>query len=95
MFSWRFSNLAQGFKVVIRDIALHMSNRGMNYQNEDSGLCQGALKTREQRVCFSEPDASSVQEYLETSHFVQASSSVQLVLSLPLLPLRLTTTVDY
>lgn len=66
--------LVQGFKVVIRDIALHMSNRAMDYHDEDWGLCQGALQAREQRGCSSEPDVSSVQEYLEMSHFVQASS---------------------
>lgn len=67
----------QGFKVVIRDIALHMSNRATDYHDEDWGLCQGALQARGQRVCLSEPDAASVQEYLEMSHFVQASDGAR------------------
>lgn len=72
--------LAQGFKVVIRDIALHMSNRAMDYSSEDFGLCRGALETRRaQHVHLNEADLASVQEYLETSNFVQARFSVPIV----------------
>lgn len=64
----------QGFKVVIRDIGLHMSNRVMDYCSEDAGLCRGALDTqRRQDLPFSRTGLSSVQEFLEMSHFVQAS----------------------
>lgn len=63
---------AQGFKVVIRDIALHMANRAMDYGKEDSGLCGGALDTRRRQRLFNTDTAlPSVQEYLETSCFVQ------------------------
>jgi len=66
--------LSQGFKVVIRDIGLHMSNRVMDYSNEDGGLCRGALESRRgSRVPPMKTDFSSVQEYLESSQFVQVS----------------------
>lgn len=64
----------QGFKVVIRDIGLHMSNRVMDYCSEDAGLCRGALDThRRQDKTSARTELSSVQEFLEMSHFVQAS----------------------
>lgn len=67
--------LLQGFKVVIRDIGLHMSNRVMDYRSEDAGLCCGALGVqRERDLPLVRSNFSSVQEYLETSHFVQAST---------------------
>lgn len=66
--------MVQGFKVVIRDIGLHMSNRIMDYCNEDVGLCHGALEARRgPLVAPMKTDFSSVQEFLESSHFVQAS----------------------
>lgn len=67
--------LVQGFKVVIRDIGLHISNREMDYNSEDSGLCRGALQHDGQRVDItgSKAELSSVQEYLENSFFVQVT----------------------
>lgn len=62
--------------MVIRDVALHMSNRPTNYRNEDTGLCRGALKSRSQHPCTTEAGSSSVQEYLETSQFVQVRWSL-------------------
>lgn len=60
--------------MVIRDIGLHMSNRAMDYCSEDAGLCRGALDTqRLQDLPFAKTELSSVQEFLETSQFVQAS----------------------
>lgn len=71
---WRL----QGFKVVIRDISLHMSNRVMDYCNEDIGLCRGALETRREPVVpLLKTNFSSVQEFLESSQFVQASQSTR------------------
>eukprot|EP00903_Cladosiphon_okamuranus_P020010 g18380.t1 len=65
----------QGFKVVIRDIGLHMSNRVMDYSNEDFGLCRGALEARRRPlVAPTKTDFSSVQEFLESSHFVQIAT---------------------
>lgn len=62
--------------MVIRDIGLHMSNRVMDYCKEDAGLCCGALDTRRGTpLSLANNDFSSVQEYLESSHFVQASRS--------------------
>lgn len=67
-------SVVQGFKVVIRDIGLHMSNRVMDYCNEDVGLCRGALEARRgPPVVPVKTDFSSVQEFLESSHFVQVS----------------------
>lgn len=68
-------DLSQGFKVVIRDIGLHMSNRVMDYCSEDASLCRGALEAQKgPRVSLTKTDFASVQEYLESSHFVQAST---------------------
>lgn len=68
--------MAQGFKVVIRDIGLHMSNRVTDYSNEDVGLCRGALEARRgPLVAPTNTEFSSVQEFLESSHFVQVSLS--------------------
>ncbi|CAM9374638.1 unnamed protein product [Scytosiphon promiscuus] len=65
----------QGFKVVIRDIGLHMSNRVMNYGKEDAGLCCGALETRRGTPLSPANNGfSSVQEYLEASLFVQIAT---------------------
>lgn len=66
--------MAQGFKVVIRDIGLHMSNCVMDYCSEDVGLCRGALEARRgPLVAPMKTNFSSVQEFLESSHFVQVS----------------------
>lgn len=70
--------MTQGFKVVIRDIGLHMSNRVMDYCNEDVGLCRGALDARRGPLVAPITDFSSVQEFLESSHFVQVSESTVL-----------------
>ncbi|CAM9161574.1 unnamed protein product, partial [Hapterophycus canaliculatus] len=65
----------QGFKVVIRDIGLHMSNRVMDYRKEDAGLCCGALDARRgSSMSLANNDFSSVQEYLESSYFVQIAT---------------------
>ncbi len=67
---------SQGFKVVIRDIGLHMSNRAMDYSNEDVDLCRGALESRRgSHVPHVKTDLSSVQEFLESAQFVQVSQS--------------------
>lgn len=71
--------LLQGFKVVIRDIGLHMSNRVMDYCKEDVGLCRGALESRRRSpVPPVKTDFSSVQEFLESSQFVQVSPAFPL-----------------
>lgn len=63
--------------MVIRDIGLHMSNRVMNYFSEDAGLCGGALETKRGRgPSIAKTDFSSVQEFLESSHFVQVRTVV-------------------
>lgn len=61
--------------MVIRDIGLHMSNRVMDYCSEDASLCRGALEAQKgPHVSLTKTDFASVQEYLESSHFVQASA---------------------
>ena len=69
------NDVLQGFKVVIRDIGLHMSNRLMDYISEDSGLCPGALDNGRGKgrvhLTRNKKELSSVQEYLERSYFVQ------------------------
>lgn len=70
------TGLLQGFKVVIRDIGLHISNREMDYNGEDSGLCRGALQNgggQGVNITGSKAELSSVQEYLENSFFVQVT----------------------
>ena len=70
------TGLLQGFKVVIRDIGLHISNREMDYIGEDSGLCLGALHHdggQGVNITGSKAELSSVQEYLENSFFVQVT----------------------
>lgn len=67
----------QGFKVVIRDIGLHMSNRVTVYSKEDAGLCRGALEARRGPVVSPmKIEFSSVQEFLESSQFVQVSRRI-------------------
>lgn len=64
--------------MVIRDISLHMSNRVTDYCNEDIGLCRGALETRREPLRpLAKNDFSSVQEFLESSKFVQVSQSTR------------------
>ncbi|CBN78544.1 ATG2 Autophagy-related protein homolog [Ectocarpus siliculosus] len=65
----------QGFKVVIRDIGLHMSNRVTDYSKEDAGLCRGALEAQRGPVVSPmKTEFSSVQEFLESSQFVQIAT---------------------
>ncbi|CAM9138705.1 unnamed protein product, partial [Choristocarpus tenellus] len=72
--------MQQGFKLVIRDMALYMSNNPSNYNLENSGLCGGflGLQGGESGWCDNSQATfgpmPSVQDYLEGSEFVQIAT---------------------